>query len=99
MCVYHSQMTKEYQFCSSGGRTHGGGVEESPEGEPQLLGPGAAEATRSCREGRGEDLREKRGLLLHSLPSVMHLPSGWQQAWSGVRWSEHGLSGAVTKGR
>lgn len=41
------------------------------------------------RGGRG-------GLLLRSLPCVMHLPSGWQQAWSGVRWSEHGLSGAVT---
>lgn len=39
------------------------------------------------------------GPLLRSLPSVMHLPSGWQQAWSGVRWSEHGLSGAVTWGR
>ncbi|KAK5599197.1 hypothetical protein CRENBAI_024584 [Crenichthys baileyi] len=86
----------------SGGRTHGSDVEESPEGEPRLLGPGAAEDTQSCGEGHGdglEGLREKRGLLLHSLPSVMHLPSGWQQAWSGVRWSEHGLSGAVTKGR
>lgn len=102
VCVWDSRMTKEYQLCSSGGRTHGGSVKESPEGEPWLLGPGAAEDTRSCREGRREGLgglREKRGLLLHSLPSVMHLPSGWQQAWSGVRWSEHGLSGAVTKGR
>lgn len=51
-----------------------------------------------CRGGGFGGLvgEEEGGLLLRSLPSVMHLPSGWQQAWSGVRWSEHGLSGAVT---
>lgn len=27
VCVWHSQMTKGYQLCSSGGRTRGGGVE------------------------------------------------------------------------
>lgn len=84
---------------------------DSPEGEPRLLGPGGR-GRGVCRRPRGAGAGCRRppwcgggggsgggvvwGPLLRSLPSVMHLPSGWQQAWSGVRWSEHGLSGAVT---
>lgn len=79
----------------------------SPEGQPGLSGSGVLPETQRAAGGHGhaEEAGVVRvagvvwGPLLRSLPSVMHLPSGWQQAWSGVRWSEHGLSGAVTWGR
>ncbi|KAG7214764.1 hypothetical protein INR49_010656 [Caranx melampygus] len=84
-----------------GGRRHGGGMEthlreslgcwdRGYSGDQEMV-EGPQEATVPWRRFGGW---RERGLLLRSLPSVMHLPSGWQQAWSGVRWSEHGLSGA-----
>lgn len=103
VCCGILKWQKGYQLCSSGGTTHGGGVEthlreslgcwdQGCNGDPKLC-IGAAGGHCAVEKVWG---LEERGLLLCSLPSVMHLPSGWQQAWSGVRWSEHGLSGAVT---
>lgn len=104
VCVWHFSNDKKDTSCAV---QVGGDMEvvwKLTCGRVWAVGTRAVVETRRCVGAAGGHcaveevwgLVGERGLLLRSLPSVMHLPSGWQQAWSGVRWSEHGLSGAVT---